>query len=134
MPFDSLTRKTLEEIKSKISEHIAGTAAASSLEIEGNKLIGNDYIYYLVHGRRPGKFPPVDAMQSYVRDKLGLSAKEANQAAFLIGRKISEEGTKAFTDSSKRLPLDEIIEKELDNLYNKLGDEAKAEALTFLEK
>jgi len=44
-------------------------------------------------GTRP-HFPPVQALEDWVRQKLGLSGKEAHSAAFLIARKISKKGTK----------------------------------------
>lgn len=43
-------------------------------------------------GTKP-HFPPVQALEDWVRQKLGLSGKEAHNAAFLIARKISKKGT-----------------------------------------
>lgn len=44
-------------------------------------------------GRRPGKRPPIAPILLWVRRKLGLSGTEAQQAAFLITRKIGARGT-----------------------------------------
>lgn len=45
-------------------------------------------------GRRPGaRWPPVDAIRAWVELKLGKTGREADAAAFLIGRKIHERGT-----------------------------------------
>ena len=43
-------------------------------------------------GTRP-HFPPVQALEDWVRQKLGLSGKEARSVAFAIARKISKVGT-----------------------------------------
>lgn len=54
-------------------------------------------------GTKP-HFPPVQALEDWVRQKLGLSGKEARSAAFLIARKISKKGTKGhfmFRDAFK---------------------------------
>lgn len=57
-----------------------------------------DYWYYLEEGRQPGKFPPVDAMIQYIRSKPIIPDERSgrlpteNQLAFLIGRKIAQEG------------------------------------------
>jgi len=44
-------------------------------------------------GRRPGKRPPLAPILLWVQRKLGLSGTEAQQAAFLITRKIGARGT-----------------------------------------
>lgn len=59
-----------------------------------------DYWYYLENGRGPGKFPPIDKILEWVRikpvipysDNRGRLPTE-EQLAFLIARKIAEQGT-----------------------------------------
>lgn len=66
-----------------------------------------DYWKYVDGGRRPGKFPPVDSLISWIRKRnitprplpssktsVPSSPPTINQLAFLIGRKISKEGVK----------------------------------------
>jgi len=61
-----------------------------------------DYWYYVEHGRKPGKFPPVNKIKEWITvkpvmpypDKKGR-IPTVDQLAFLIGRKISKEGTEA---------------------------------------
>lgn len=46
-------------------------------------------------GRRPGKFPPISAIEGWIEVKKGLPAvfyEKKKQYAFLIARKIAEEG------------------------------------------
>lgn len=59
-----------------------------------------DYWYYVEHGRKAGKFPPVNKIKEWISvkpvmpypDKKGR-IPTVDQLAFLIGRKISKEGT-----------------------------------------
>lgn len=139
MPYDEVIQKHLNKISDAIKATMsqkglsATGAAQDSLEVDGNKLLGNDYIYYLDKGRKPGTFPPVDNIRDWVRDKLGITEeKEINQIAYLVGRKIKNEGTEIFKDNSKGIELDSIIEKEMEELMNDISDQAKVEAKTYL--
>lgn len=71
-----------------------------------------DYWKYVEKGRKPGKFPPVDAILSWIRIKPvlprpmnGLKAPSENQLAFLIGRKIARDGIKAGNQFEESLDL-----------------------------
>lgn len=57
-----------------------------------------DYYKYVEEGRKPGKFPPVDKILDWIKvkpivpdERNGVLPTE-NQLAYLIGRKIAEEG------------------------------------------
>ena len=134
MPYDQVTNKHLNNLKAKIAERIPNNTggAASSLEVKGNQLLGNDYIYYLDQGRRPGRFPPVKNMIEWVNSKLGIQGKEAKSIAFLVGRKLANEGSEIFKDKSKGIRLDELIDETLEELYKELPNEAAAEVLKWL--
>lgn len=57
-----------------------------------------DYFKYVEEGRKPGKFPPVDKILSWIRVKpviprpINGKLPTEQQLAFLIGRKIATEG------------------------------------------
>lgn len=58
-----------------------------------------DYYKYVEEGRKPGKFPPLAAIKQWIKDKPILPRENENgklptedQLAFLIGRKIAQEG------------------------------------------
>lgn len=60
-----------------------------------------DYWYYVEHGRKPGKFPPIDKIHAWVIQKPVIPREfdngklpTTNQLAYLIGRKIAREGIK----------------------------------------
>lgn len=53
------------------------------------------YAKFVEYGRGPGKAPPPDAMELWVRRVIGLSdEREIKEAAYLIGQKIARDGTK----------------------------------------
>jgi hypothetical protein len=138
MNFDELTNKHLGNLSNKIAETLAAKnldntgSAIRSLEIKGNQLLGNDYIYYLDKGRAPGKFPPVQTIRDWVSQKLGVDNKIVNSIAYLVGRKISKEGTAIFKNSSKGLQLDILVEEMLEDLTKELPEKMAAEALTWV--
>ena len=74
--------------------------------VKGYEVIqyGEHYSYQLENGRNPGKFPPIKAIEQWVKDK-GIIATDISQKSliFLISRKIATEGIK------------------VPNLYNKGG-------------
>jgi hypothetical protein len=53
-----------------------------------------DYIYYVEHGRGPGKMPPIDNIELWVRRVLGIAEPESRSVAFLVARAIGVRGTK----------------------------------------
>lgn len=85
-------------------------------------------------GRGPGGFPPMKAIEAWIKAK-GIQlrdfstgqfkAKTPNnykQAAFLIGRKIAEEGTDIYQGKRQPIDLDEIIGDSLDFAGNEMAD------------
>ena len=139
MPYESLTRKHLDRLKTTIQNVMrmknldASGKASDSLEIQGSKLVGNDYIYFLDKGRAPGRFPPVSNIRDWVRTKLGISdEKEVNSAAYAVGYVMKRDGSRIHQDKSKGLQLDNLVEEMLNDLQKELPDEVAAEALKWL--
>lgn len=60
-----------------------------------------DYFKWVENGRKPGKFPPVDKILSWIKAKpviprpINGKLPTENQLAFFIGRKIATEGIEA---------------------------------------
>lgn len=85
------------------------TSVHSRIDVDGNEfaidLNLEDYWKYVEEGRGPGKFPPIGKILEWVRvkpilpypDKNGRLPTE-NQLAFLIGRKIANEGFEGSHD------------------------------------
>lgn len=87
------------------SESLRREATDTTLDI-----LGSEVITWLNRGRSPGKFAPPEPIQKWVVSKLGVSPEEAPGIAFVINRKMKEEGTEIFKDPSKGLELDEVVE------------------------
>jgi hypothetical protein len=83
-----------------------------------------DYYKYVEQGRAAGKFPPVDKILQWIRVKPILPQPDSrgklpteNQLAFLIGRKIANEGFQGTYDlehTLQEVDYEAIIEEALD--------------------
>jgi hypothetical protein len=75
----------------------------------------SDLIYGLPvdQGRKPGPPPPVDAIEYWVRRKLGIDGNEARHVAYLIARAIGRRGTKAVNMAQKAVNDSEPIKVRL---------------------
>lgn len=97
----------------------SGRSAASLREVTeptGGKLFGKGYFHFQKVGRRPGGFPPIDAILNWIEDKGIQSDISKKSLAFLIARKIARSGTDIFRGKRHGLNVeDEILEarKEL---------------------
>jgi hypothetical protein len=72
------------------------------------------YAEFVEHGRRPGKFPPVEPIRTWVRRVLGITgAAKIRSVAFLVARKIARNGTPAqnFTKitAEKEAPMTKMV-------------------------
>lgn len=98
-----------------------------------------DYWKYVEEGRGPGKFPPLDKIEEWIRIKPVAPYPDSQgrvpsnkQLAFLIGRKIAEEGTEGrhllqnAIDSTQdwmeiiEQAISKDIETEIDEFLKKL--------------
>jgi hypothetical protein len=110
---------------------------ANSLQVVLNgetsvKLIGNDYAVQLQQGRKAGKFPPIEAIKKWIEDK-GVFAQVLNEIklsslAFLIARKIAQEGWGRQDKGGVELISSVITEQRIQSIINKVGE---VEAVKF---
>ena len=113
---EEIGNELIEEIRKRLSDkNINNTGTASrSLNVKATdiklEIKGLRYIGALDEGRSPGRFPPVDAIRDWVARKLGISGNENNSIAYLIGRKIANEGTSIYQDKSKGIELESIVD------------------------
>ena len=86
------------------------------ITFENGQIIGEislaSYWKYVEYGRRPGKFPPPDAILNWVKIKPilprpmnGLKPPSEKQLAFLISRKIAKNGIKAGNQLQEALEV-----------------------------
>ena len=90
-----------------------------------------DYWYYVENGRKAGKWPPIDNILNWVKIKPVLPRPNAEgklptpqQLAFLIARKIGEEGTEGTQDLRKA--TDTIWDTFEDRLYEAIDEDVDA--------
>jgi len=106
-----------------------------SLSVETSKskgiIFGEDYTEFLVDGRKPGKFPPIDKIKQWIIDKGIQSDISINSLAFLIARKISREGTEYFKQGGTDLIDAVITPKRIQDIILRIGNELMLE-LVFL--
>lgn len=83
------------------------------------------YALVMEDGRRPGRFPPVDAMIAWVtrkRKDFGIKKSEIPSVAFLVGRAISRRGITGRKFFDKAL---KITTAKLPDFSRKLGIKIK---------
>lgn len=114
----------------------------SSLEVEsGNmfgRVIGEPYTEQLVNGRKPGKFPPIQAIEKWIVDK-GIVANiegeiSVSSLAFLIARKIAREGTEYFKEGGTDLVESVFTPQRIQSIIDKLGEQMTMEFSSKIEK
>ena len=73
---------------------------------------GEHYTYQLENGRRAGKFPPIQAIEEWVKQK-GIVATDISQKSliFLISRKIANEGIKIPNQYNKGGLISDVFTK-----------------------
>jgi len=115
----------------------------SSFRIEvdekGGRLYAADYFKYIVEGRGPGKAPPPDKMEEWLRKNLHVldSARDIydkislKSLAFLIGRKIAKEGTDVFQGKKQKIDIPGSITVPMDEFLQQL---AYWKALNVIDK
>jgi hypothetical protein len=98
---------------------VASGASAQSLRPAnvlptGGQLIGHLYIGAQKYGRRPGKFPPIEAIIQWLKDKRNFRIDEERgpslkSLAFLIARKIAKSGTDIYQKKRPALSIEEKL-------------------------
>lgn len=90
-----------------------------------------DYWYYVENGRKAGKWPPIQNILDWIKIKPVLPRPNAKgklptpqQLAFLIARKIGEEGTEGTQDLRKA--TDTIWDTFEDRLYEAIDEDVDA--------
>ena len=103
------------ELNVEISESDSTTIATLS---------GLNYTEQLVYGRKPGKFPPIKAIEQWIIDK-GIQLEnniKASSLAFLIARKIAKEGTKYFQNGGTDLIESVVTPERIQSIINQVKE------------
>jgi len=124
--YDELGMRSSGEWSESLEHPVTPTSA---------KIIAEDYTTQLVKGRRPGSFPPIDAIKKWIVDKGIVNNIKGNisisSLAFLIARKIAREGTKYFKQGGTDLVDAVYTEQRIQMIINKVGEAA---TITIVKK
>lgn len=99
------------------------------------RLYGVAYFEFQRRGRRPGGFPPIDAILQWIKDK-GIQADIPDKSlAFLIARKIAKKGTDIFLGKRPALTIEaEKMEEYRKELVKNLIQAGRDELLKSIKK
>lgn len=104
---------------------------ADTLEVKVNgltaQLWGEDYSQQLETGRKSGRFPPINAIEQWIKDK-GIANKiqgeiSISSLAFLIARKIARNGWKREEHGGVELISEVVTDARIQKIINEVGVE-----------
>lgn len=103
------------------------------------QLIGAAYFTQQKLGRRPGKFPPVEAIIQWLKDKKtfnveGDKGPGLKSLAFAIARKIANKGTDIYMKKRPGLSVEDKILEARKELAMNVGNIAKEKLMEALKK
>lgn len=120
--------RTIAGIRSKIP-NVTGKMSQSlgyKIDESGLTIFSTEkYFTVLETGRKPGKMPPISAIEDWVKNKPIASDINPRSLAFLIARKIGEEGSLLYRQGGKSGVISDFINetKIQEDLINLLTDE-----------
>lgn len=104
---------------------------AESLEVKVQgltaQLWGEDYAQQLETGRKSGRFPPISAIEQWIKDK-GIANRIQGQIsisslAFLIARKIAQSGWKREEYGGVELISSVVTDERIQKIIDEVGAE-----------
>lgn len=114
-----------QELGIRSSGESAQSLSAVADEVSG-ELSGSHYFYQQIHGRKPGKFPPIQNMLDWIQRK-GITPRDEKttlaQLAYLFARKIAQSGTDIFQGKAPALAFLEIINENVGEFQKELADQ-----------
>jgi len=122
----------------------------SAMRIEANNIEGNlfapDWFQYMIYGRGPGKRPPFEEPNDVIEKWINRNPQVLASAklkwkyitpkglAYIIGKKIGEEGTRIWRGEVKGVDILGAMESNLPQLRETLVKEEKERITTSLSK
>ena len=104
--------RTIEGIRSRIPNVTGKMSQSLGYRLDENGLTifsSEKYFTVLETGRKPGKMPPISAIEEWVRNKPIASDINPRSLAFLIARKIGEEGSLLYRQGGKSGVISDFI-------------------------
>lgn len=123
----NFAEEVIAGIRSRIP-NVTGQSAASlgyRIDAEGLTIFSSQkYFTVLETGRKPGKRPPISVIEQWIKDKPIASDISPRSLAFLIARKIGEEGSLLYRQGGKSGVISESINDKVikEKLVDVLSD------------
>lgn len=124
----NFAENTIAGIRSRIPDVSGESSASLGYRITGLDLVifsSKKYFTVLETGRKPGKRPPIDVIEEWVKAKpVQPSGISTRSLAFLIARKIGEEGSLLYRQGGKSGVISKSINDQVikEDLTDVLGD------------
>lgn len=113
---EAILKNFAEDVIAGIREgipNVTGKSAASlgyRIDAGGLEIYSSEkYFTVLETGRKPGKRPPIDVILQWIKDKPIASDINPKSLAFLIARKIGEEGSLLYRQGGKSGVISDVI-------------------------
>ena len=132
--------RTIEGIRSRIPNVTGKMSQSLGYRIDENGLTifsSEKYFTVLETGRKPGKMPPISAIEEWVKNKPIASDINPRSLAFLIARKIGEEGSLLYRQGGKSGVISDFIndQKIKEDLVDLLDDKFREAIINeFIKK
>lgn len=138
--FEDVRKAYIEDQKAK--DIRASGRSAESLRIElspAYRLYGSSYIHFQKVGRKPGGFPPIEAIIEWLKEKKTFRIDDERGPglrglAFLIARKIAKKGTDIFLKKRPALSIEEKIAEFKKDLVKNLTTVEKEKIKEAIQK
>jgi hypothetical protein len=115
-------------LRASVDSYIKGTG----LQLEGVIQSPLPYGLPVEEGRSSGKWPPIDAIELWVRRKLGLQGSEARSVAFLIARAIGQGTTRGIMRKGKGARMFRDGMKESEPMIFRLFEDATGQIVVAI--
>jgi hypothetical protein len=111
----NFAEEIIRDIRAKIPNVTGESAASLGYRIDAQGLTifsSKKYFTVLETGRKPGKRPPIDVIEAWVKAKPVISDISPRSLAFLIARKIGEEGSLLYRQGGQSGVISDAINEQ----------------------
>jgi len=129
----------IDDQKAKGIRSSGKSASSLKIRVDANSgtLTGARYFYQQKFGRKPGRFPPIDDILDWIREKR-ITPRDPKtterQLAFLFARKIAQSGTDIFEGKRPALNVEDKIKELVKEFAKNIATEFKDKMITTLKQ
>lgn len=129
----------IDDQKAKGIRSSGKSASSLKIRVDANSgtLTGVRYFYKQKFGRKPGRFPPIDDILDWIREKR-ITPRDPKtterQLAFLFARKIAQSGTDIFEGKRPALNVEDKIKELVAQFAKNIATEFKDKIIITLKQ